>query len=295
MEAAIRLLSGWELWYNGVVMGDVGRIGLVAVPREILPLRRIMQEEAEEWLGDTLLHAGRIGGRPVALAEVLPGPVHAALGAQALLIRHRVDSLISFGSAGALDAALSPGDLVVGRRAIAHDAGSFLGQRFEPAGVMGRDRQGRIGYRWAFEADPGLVALALEVAQTLGDAARVGTIVTGNQVIFATARKRWLRHTFHALAVEMETAAVAQVATAHRLPWVAVRAISDTADDDFTLDYSRLRLYLDDQRPVWRGRAGRWTYLVTHPGAWRRLRRLSRGLALASEQAARLVEAMLRA
>jgi adenosylhomocysteine nucleosidase len=278
-----------------MVMADLGRIGLVAVPREIVPLRRSMQAEAEEWLGDAFLHAGRIGGRPVALAEVLPGPVHAALGAQALLIRHQVDSLISFGSAGALAAGLSPGDLVVGRRAVAHDAGSFLGQRFEPSGMMGRDRRGRIGYRRAFEADPGLVELALQAARTLGHGMQVGTIVTGNQVIFATARKRWLRRTFRALAVEMETAAVAQVAVAHRLPWVAVRAISDTADDDFTLDYSRLRLYLDDERPAWRCRAVRWTYLATHPGAWRRLHRLSRGLALASEQAARLVEAMLRA
>jgi hypothetical protein len=160
---------------------------------------------------------------------------------------------------------------------------------------MGRDRHGQVGYRWAFEADPGLVELALEAAQALGGEARVGTIVTGNQVIFATARKRWLHRTFDALAVEMETAAVAQVAVAHRLPWIAVRAISDTADDDLALDYGRLRLYLDDERPAWRCRAGRWTYLATHPGAWRRLRRLSRGLALASEQAARLVEAMLRA
>jgi hypothetical protein len=104
-----------------------------------------------------------------------------------------------------------------------------------------------------------------------------------------------LHRTFDALAVEMETAAVAQAAVAHRLPWVAVRAISDTADDDLALDYGRLRLYLDDERPAWRCRTGRWTYLVTHPGAWRRLRRLSRGLALASERAARLVEAMLRA
>jgi adenosylhomocysteine nucleosidase len=276
-------------------MADLGRVGLVAVPREILPLRRVMQVEAEGWLGEVLLHTGWIGGRPLALAEVLPGPVHAALGAQALVIRHQVDSLISFGSAGALAAGLSPGDLVVGRRAMAHDAGSFLGQRFEPAGVMGRDRHGRIGYRRAFEADPELVKLALEAAQTLGAGAQVGTIVTGNQVIFATARKRWLRHTFHALAVEMETAAVAQVAVAHRLPWVAVRAISDTADDDFTLDYRRLRFHLDDERPMWWCRVGCWIYLATHPGAWRRLRRLSRGLALASEQAARLVEAIVRA
>jgi adenosylhomocysteine nucleosidase len=276
-------------------MADLGRIGLVAVHRELLPLRQAMREEEQARLGEALLCTGWIGDRAVALADVLPGPVHAALGAQALVIRHQVDSLISFGSAGALAAGLSPGDLVVGQRAIAHDAGRFLGQRFEPAGVMGRDRHGRIGFRRAFEADPDLVESALAAAHALGDRAQVGTIVTGNQVVFATARKQWLRQTFDALAVEMETAAVAQVAVAHGLPWVAVRAISDSADDDFTLDYSRLGFYLDDERAEWRCWVRRWVYLATHPDAWRRVRRLSRGLALASQRAARLVEAMLRA
>jgi adenosylhomocysteine nucleosidase len=289
-----------ELWYNEVVIGDWGRIGLVAVRREILPLCEILQEKERIWQGQTLLRVGLIGGRPVALAEVLPGPVNGALGAQALIVRYEVGSLIGFGSAGALAAGLSPGDLIVSQRAVAHDAGIFLGRRFEPAGVMGRDRQGRSGHRRAFVADPDLVALALDAARTLDTSplapkVQAGTIVTGNQVIFSTARKRWLYQTFDALAVEMETAAVAQVAVAYRLPWVAVRAISDNADDDLRLEYDRLWWYLDEGRPMWRHRLSCWWYLLIHPGARRRLCRLHKGLTLAAEQAARLVAAMLQA
>jgi adenosylhomocysteine nucleosidase len=118
--------------------------------------------------------------------------------------------------------------------------------------------------------------------------------VTGNQVVFSSARRRWLRHTFGALAVEMETAAVAQVAVAHRLPWVAVRAISDGAGDELILDYSRLRRYLDEDLPEWRHRLRSWWYLFAHPHALRQLRRLHKGLALASDQAACLVQAMLQ-
>jgi adenosylhomocysteine nucleosidase len=275
-------------------MGDLNRIGLVAVRQEIVPLLGVLQPEGQEGFGEAILHHGSIGGRPVALAEVLVGPVHAALGAQALIARCGVACLISFGSAGALEGSLQPGALVIAQRAVAHDAGVFLGHRFQPSGIMGRDGRGRIGLRRGFEADPDLVALGRSAAHKLGTPVHTGTIVTGNQAIFSTARKRWLRQTFGALVVEMETAAVAQTAMAHELPWVAVRSVSDTADDHLVLDFGRLQFYLDGGRPAWQQQASRWSYLLTHPTARRRLRRLRGGLAQAAGQASRLVEAMLQ-
>lgn len=276
-------------------MGDWARTGLVAVPNEIRPLLGALEEAQQERWGETILHSGTIAGHPAALATVLPGPVNGALGAQALIARYDVRRLIGFGSAGALDPQLSPGDVVVAKRAVAHDSGTFLGHHFEPSGVMGRDEEGQIGYRRDFEADPVLVAEALASAHSLSNRVYTGTVVTGNQVIFSTARKRWLHHTFNAHVVEMETAAVAQVAVAHGLPWVAVRAVSDSAGDDCILDFSRLRVYLDDDQPAWRRQLDQWWYLLTHPTQRRRLSQLDKGLTLASEQAARAVEAMLRA
>jgi adenosylhomocysteine nucleosidase len=43
----------------------------------------------------------------------------------------------------------------------------------------------------------------------------------------------------HALAVEMEGAAVAQVCLDYGVPFGAVRTISDRADDAATVDFSR--------------------------------------------------------
>lgn len=146
-------------------MDDSGRIGLVAVPREIRPLYKVLDQESEERYGASILRSGTAGSRPVALAEVPTGPVNAALGAQALVTHHRVTSLLSFGSAGALAGGLSTGDLVIAQRAIAHDAGTFLGRHFEPSGIVDRGEQGRIGWRRSFQADPGLVAAALDTAR----------------------------------------------------------------------------------------------------------------------------------
>ena len=276
-------------------MADSERTGLVAVPQEVRPLMGHLQEAKSRLWGETILHTGWIVGHSVALAEVLPGPVNGALGAQMLIAYCGVNRLISFGSAGALDPALAPGDLLIAREAVAHDAGLFLGRRFEPSGVIGRDESGRIGHRRAFLADPDLVLLALNAAETLPHhQVAVGTVATGNQFVGSTARKRWLHQTFGAAAVEMETAAVAQVAVAHRLPWVAIRAISDVAEDDLILDYSRLRYDLDDDTPIWRHEARRWLSLLTHPKALGRLRHLRRGLTLAAGRAGKLVLQMLR-
>lgn len=288
------LLVSWaEIWYNNRGMGDLSQIGLVAVHRELQPLLGVVESQTQEQQGGMILRTGLLGRQPVALAEVLIGPVYAALGAQALILRYGVAGLISFGSAGALERQLLAGDLVIASRAMAHDAGFFLGHAFAPSGVMGRDPQGRIGYYRSFEADPAWAARAQGAAHRLGiRTVCTGTVVTGNQAIFSNARSRWLRRTFDALAVDMESAAVAQVAVAYRLPWIAVRAISDTASEDWSLDFDRLRTYLDGGRPTW---WSRWSYLLAHPGTWRRLRRLERGLGLASRQASRVVDDMLRA
>jgi adenosylhomocysteine nucleosidase len=277
-------------------MGDLVQIGLVAVHHELQPLLEVMEHQGQERHAEVILRTGLVGCRSVAVAEVLIGPVNAALGAQALVLHHGVAGLISFGSAGALERQLSTGDLIIASRAMVHDAGFFLGHKFDPSGVMGRDRQGRIGYRRAFEADAAWLARAHGAAQRLGiQSLRTGTVVTGNQAIFSTARKRWLRQTFGALAVDMESAAVAQVAVAYGVPWLAVRAISDTASEEWSLDYGRLRTYLDTGQAAWRQRWRQRRYLLAHPGVWRRLRRLERGLGVASRQAGRVVEEMLRA
>ena len=119
-------------------------------------------------------------------------------------------------------------------------------------------------------------------------------VVSGNQAIFSTNRKRWLQKTFSALAVDMETAAVAQVAVSYGLPWVAIRAISDQADDSQAVDYRRLVLYLDSEVPIGRQRLARWFYLSLHPTSRGRLRNLQRGLTYASKRAALVAETMMQ-
>jgi adenosylhomocysteine nucleosidase len=228
------------------------------------------------------------------LADVLPGPVNAAVGAQALILRYGVGSLIGVGTAGALDPMLCPGDLVVAQQCVAHDAGYFTGRGFQHSGVLGRGSRGLAGFRRRFVADPDLLTRTCGAAGCLDGSLYAGTVVSGNQAIFSTTRKRWLHLTFDALAVDMETAALAQVAVSHRVPWIAIRAISDQADDSLIVDYRRLGLYLDGAAPMWWQRLRRLLYLLLHPTDRGRVRDLQRCLTYASERAALVAETMMR-
>jgi adenosylhomocysteine nucleosidase len=270
-------------------------IGLVAVEREAGALLAALNLSWAESVGWVRVYAGRWEDHDVVLAQTLVGQVAAAVAAQALTLRHPISCLIACGSAGALAMGLDVGDVVIAHRVVPHDAGSFVGDHFMPLGSMVRDRRNRPTYCQAFEADPRLVRLAHSAASSLVDPPRVhvGTLASGNQGIFAPARRRWLHTTFGALAVDMESAAVAAVAQAFGVPWVAVRSVSDQASLSHRFDIRPLVRYVDDPRPAWQQWAARWGFLLRHPAIWREGRRLRDGLRLAADRAARVVASMV--
>ncbi|MET0665936.1 MAG: 5'-methylthioadenosine/S-adenosylhomocysteine nucleosidase [Acidimicrobiales bacterium] len=84
------------------------------------------------------------------------------------------------------------------------------------------------------------------------------------------------------VAVDMETVAVARVCADAGIPWSAVRAISDRADDD-TVDQDVITLVKPDGSPDL-GRSLR--YLIRHPGRISRLAALGRDASTAARVAA---------
>lgn len=119
------------------------------------------------------------------------------------MIADGVSGLLSFGFAGGLDPALVPGDLVVAGTVVAPD-----GERYET----------HDGWRTA------LAEAAIDsVPITLG-------AIAGSDMTIATrAAKSKLRQATGAVAVDMESHAVAVAARAADLPFLAVRAIVDPA------------------------------------------------------------------
>jgi 5'-methylthioadenosine/S-adenosylhomocysteine nucleosidase len=280
-------------------------IGLLAVGEESRPLLANIQTETKSQHGMATFYQGNYRGKKVVLVKMAMGKVNAAMAAQSLIDLFDAAPLILSGTAGAVAPEVKVGDLVIGARVIPHDAGVYLSERFKFCGVVASDGQGRQGWIKALQTDPYLVQAALSAGEDLlrprGSrkripAVRVGTIVTGDQVVLSQEKKEWLHRTFEALAVEMEGAAVAQVAAANGRPWLVVRAISDQADANTGFDFTPLLDYLDDPRSRWarvRGWGRKLWYLLRNPSITPKRMRLQRNAHLAAEKAARLVEATI--
>lgn len=179
------------------------------------------------------------------------GADNAARAAHAL-VAAGAGALLSWGVAGALDPALACGAAVLPAEVLRQagaPGGSTL-QRFETC------RAWRERLLAALQGHARVVSGAL-----LSSAAPVAT----------AAGKASLFHDTRAVAVDMESAAVAAVAADHGLPFIALRVILDTARD--SLPESIMRAFA----PAAVSRAGLWRAwaLVGAPQDWGSVLRLA--------------------
>jgi adenosylhomocysteine nucleosidase len=119
------------------------------------------------------------------------------------------DVWISTGLAGALDAELKLSTIVVANQATTSDCSTQVA------------------------SDPRLVRAAVACAAT-----RVETFLTSETIVATAIAKEELRVVGN--VVEMETAFILAAARERQMPAVAVRAISDTAEEDLPLDFGKI-------------------------------------------------------
>jgi len=178
------------------------------------------------------------------------GKVAAATTATLLIEHFKASQIVFTGVAGGLGKNVLVGDLVVANRFLQHDLDvSPLFPKYEVP-----------GYGIAiFEADNKLAGeLRQACAAVLGDLDDVltiearaafnltspqlhtGLLISGDRFVSATLESQKLQQDLpSALAVEMESAAFAQVCHDYGVPFAAVRTISDRADDDASVDFNR--------------------------------------------------------
>jgi len=146
----------------------------------------------------------RIGCADVVIAATGDGVQNAGRGAASLCDFFRPAALVGVGLAGGLTSGLSACDVIVGTRVV------------EEAG----------------EAPPPDTAL-LDRAVAAG--ARRATLLTGSVPVLSASRRRALASSLGAgepAAADMESAAWARAAAGRDVPYVILRAISDTAEED---------------------------------------------------------------
>jgi adenosylhomocysteine nucleosidase len=154
--------------------------------------------------GDPPLSELAILGAGSLLALSGIGRAAAAAAAQAL-VDAGVSALMTFGMAGGLDPALQPGSVVIPSELISSDGSRYASCR-----------------AWREQ-----VAAAVSALRPVSE----GSLLTSAHAIETPADKAAAFRTIGAAAVDMESAAVAEIAAKHNLPFIAVRVIVDTAAD----------------------------------------------------------------
>jgi adenosylhomocysteine nucleosidase len=171
---------------------------LAAMKPELKPfVRRLSLERGS--LGDLVVYRGRVGDSEVVSTVTSMGIVAAADVTERLLDRCEVDEVLVIGIAGGIGPDVEIGDLVV-PEAVIH---GNTGVEYTPAPLYGLEPSGKL-------------------------------VTTDGLVEDVDRQAEFVRRGAH--AVDMETAAIAQVCEARGCRWSVVRAISDRANADHVDD-----------------------------------------------------------
>ncbi len=207
-------------------------IGLVsAMPEELRALLPCCEVRGQSTVAGRAFHTGVMAGHDVVLVLSGIGKVAAAATASVLLDRFAVDALIFTGVAGGLGNGVRVGDVVIARELLQHDLDvSPLFPRYEVPAA------GRARFACSDTLSSGLAGSA----RALGLTVHEGLVISGDQFISSVSMSADLQARLpDALAVDMEGAAVAQVCADFGKPFAMLRTVSDRADDQAHVDFSR--------------------------------------------------------
>jgi adenosylhomocysteine nucleosidase len=181
-----------------------------AFKREIAPvLTRLTQRQTRPDLNG---FEGRVGNQNILLLATGIGQARARARAEhALALISPPRLAIAAGVAGALSGELHCGDLLL--------ADSLL-------------LRTEVGSPRVFQADPLLLQAAERNLRRATVQFHRGALLTAGSVLKDRAAKQMAGELSGALAVDMESAAVAEVLERHTIPWLCLRAVLDELEDE---------------------------------------------------------------
>jgi adenosylhomocysteine nucleosidase len=144
------------------------------------------------------------------------GKVNAAYKTTEIIYEFEPDLIVNVGYAGGLIENAKRGDVAIGNEYVQVDFIPFYAENITPIS----------------KSPEKLVSKFEAVAKELGFTYFTGKIATGDFFLNNSEKKNGIRKTFNPIAFDMETAAVAQVATLKKVDFVGLRTFSDLADED---------------------------------------------------------------
>lgn len=187
------------------------KIGIiVAMQKELALILPLLSGQATVARGAITFHTGRIGANEVAVMQCGIGKVNAAVGAVSLIDAFGPELVINTGVAAGAGDEVAVMDVVIADRLVHHDFWC-------------------IGEEWGHV--PGsprfFPARMPEIRET--DGVKRGLIASGELFISSKSEIDTIRGHFpDVMAVDMESAAIAQVCCQREVPFMCMRVVSDT-------------------------------------------------------------------
>lgn len=203
-----------------------------AMEEEVLILREAMENKEVKTIAGSEYTTGTLRGVDVILLRSGIGKVNAAMTTSVLIHEFQPDVIINTGSAGGLSPELQVGDIVISSEVRHHDVDvTAFGYEYGQVPQLPA----------AFIADARLVQIAAACAEVDQKVKTVkGLIATGDSFMNDPVRVRAIAEKFTDLqAVEMEAAAIAQVAHQFNVPFVIIRALSDVAGKESDISFEQ--------------------------------------------------------
>lgn len=203
-----------------------------AMEEEVVLLRNNIEQQKKEAVAGCEFTFGKMRGADVILLRSGIGKVNAAMSTTILLEKYKPDCIINTGSAGGFNPALNVGDAVISTEVRHHDVDvTAFGYEYGQVPQLPA----------AFLADEKLIAAAVAAADQIDEfQVEKGLIVTGDSFMEDPVRVEFVRTKFSNLqAVEMEAAAIAQVAHRFEVPFVIIRSLSDIAGKESEVSFDQ--------------------------------------------------------
>ena len=195
------------------------KIGIMgAMPDEVDQLCAKLSDVTVETYAGVDYHRGGLHGNEAIVCCAGMGKANAAATVQVLITKYGAESIIFSGIAGNMTDKIGIGDVVVGRTVFYHDAELDMICQSAP-------------FLKEYTGDPALVQAAMDACAACGVKALAGRIATGDRFVGDAATKKAIEECCHPDCVEMEGAAVSQIAGRNGVPCVILRAMSDNADE----------------------------------------------------------------
>lgn len=182
--------------------------------------------------GGKRFYQGTINNIEIVLVKSGVGKVDAGATASVLVSKFQVDALIHSGSAGGIGGNLKVGDIVVSSETAYHDVD------LTPVGCEYGAFPDQLSVR--FKADEKLIDNIMAAGKQTDMRIQQGLIVSGDQFIASKdAIDNIMSHFPDALCCEMEGAAIGQIATQFKIPFVVVRSMSDVGNETANLSFEK--------------------------------------------------------